>query len=56
MMHLTLKGLENPGSLQVRWGRARDIHVETGVGRKYGMWIIGGWTGQGIKYGMKKIK
>jgi hypothetical protein len=29
MMHLTLKRLEVPGSLEVRWSR---------VGRRYGMW------------------
>jgi hypothetical protein len=32
MMHLTLKRLEAPGSLEVRWGGER------GVGRRYGMW------------------
>jgi hypothetical protein len=31
MMHLTLKKLDAPGSLEVRWGGERwDIHVETG--------------------------
>jgi hypothetical protein len=30
MMHLTLKNLEAPGSLQVRWGGSRDIHMESG--------------------------
>jgi hypothetical protein len=30
MMHLTLKRLEAPRSLKVRWGG--DIHVEMGVG------------------------
>ena len=34
MMHLTLKRLEAPGSLEVRWGGGGggDIHMETGVG------------------------
>jgi hypothetical protein len=35
-MHLTLKRLETPGSLEVRWigeGGGEDIHMETG-GRK----------------------
>ena len=31
MMHLTLKRLEAPGSLEVRWGGGGDIHVETGA-------------------------
>jgi hypothetical protein len=41
MMHLTLKILEVPGSLEVRWGGgwSGDIHVETG-----------GWGG-GMGYG-----
>ena len=39
MMYLTLKRLEVPGSLVVRWGGGVDIHVEAGgVGRRYGMW------------------
>ena len=29
-MHLALKRLETPGSLEVRWGGGGDIHVETG--------------------------
>jgi hypothetical protein len=29
MMHLTLKRLEVPGSLEVSWGG--DIHMETGA-------------------------
>ena len=39
MMHLTLKILESPGSLDVKWcvcggGDSRDIHLETGVGKE----------------------
>ena len=30
MIHLTLKRLEAPGSLEVRWGGGGDIHMETG--------------------------
>jgi hypothetical protein len=30
MIHLTLKSLEAPESLEVRWGRGRCIHVEGG--------------------------
>ena len=32
MMYLTLKKLEAPGSLDVRWGGGWGIHVETGCG------------------------
>jgi hypothetical protein len=32
MMHLTLKGLEVPGSLEVMWGEGGDIHMEIGCG------------------------
>jgi hypothetical protein len=39
MMHLTLKRLEAPGSLEVRWGGGEDIHVETGWGGQ-GMWDV----------------
>jgi hypothetical protein len=36
MMHLTLKKLDAPGSLVVRWGGGGGwgIHVETGLGRE----------------------
>jgi hypothetical protein len=55
MRHLTLKRLEAPGSLEVRWGRGGGIHVETnGVERRCGMW--GRWRvdggGQGMQYGV----
>jgi hypothetical protein len=55
MMYLTLKRLETPGSLEVRWVEGGGIHVETGVvGRRYGMWTswrVGG-EGWGMEYGM----
>ena len=35
MIHLTLKRLEAPGILEVRWSQGESIHVETGCG---GMW------------------
>jgi hypothetical protein len=43
MMHLTLKILEAPGSLEVRWGGGGGgMHVETGWGgkevRRCGIW------------------
>jgi hypothetical protein len=52
MIHLTLKRLEAPGSLEVRWGGGGggggDIHVETGVwGGSMGCGIVGGWIGGG---------
>jgi hypothetical protein len=31
MMHLTLKRLEAPGSLEVWWGGGGNILVETGI-------------------------
>jgi hypothetical protein len=34
MMHLTLKRLEAPGSLEVRLGRGQDIQVEMGWGEE----------------------
>jgi hypothetical protein len=56
-MHLTLKRLEVPGSLEDRWGGG--IHVETEwVGRRYGMWnswiVDEGWGGD--KYRVQKSK
>jgi hypothetical protein len=48
MMHLTLKRLEAPGSLEVRWGGEWGIHVETGWGGEE-VWSMeqseGGWGG-----------
>ena len=48
MMHLTLKRLEVPGSLEVRWGGVRGIHMETGWGREE-VWDVeqseGRWGG-----------
>jgi hypothetical protein len=55
MMHLTLKRLEAPGSLEVRWGREwGHPGGDRGMGRKYGIWNswrvdLEGW---GIKYGV----
>jgi hypothetical protein len=34
MMYLTLKRLEAPGSLEVRWVGAGGIHVEVGRGEE----------------------
>jgi hypothetical protein len=45
MMHLTLKRLEAPGNLEVRWGGRGDIYMETGEKDK--VWDVeqskGGW-------------
>jgi hypothetical protein len=56
MMHLTLKRLEAPGSLEVRWGGGWGIHVDTGVmGRRCGMWSI--WSvDRGLGNGIWRIK
>jgi hypothetical protein len=53
-MHLTLKRLEAPGSLEVRWGGGcGGIHVETGVwGGGIRCWTDRECTGGGIKYGV----
>jgi len=51
-MHLTLKRLEAPGSLEVWWGGwGGDIIVESGDGAGGGMGCgtVGGWTRRGIK-------
>jgi hypothetical protein len=50
MMHLTLKRLEVPGSLEVRWGKGEGggIHVEIGWGGKEVCDVEqseGGWGG-----------
>ena len=54
MMHLTLKRLEAPGSLEVRWDGGWGIHVETGSGGEE-VWGVeqsdGGW-GWGMEYGV----
>ena len=51
MMHLTLKRLEAPGSLEVWWCRRGDIRMETG-GREE-VWDVeqseGGW---GVRNGI----
>jgi hypothetical protein len=39
MMNLTLKRLEAPGSLEVRWGEGWEHpHGNKGMGRRCGMW------------------
>ena len=55
MMHLTLKRLEVPGSLEVRWGGEWAIHIDTGGGEEVcdAEQSEGGWR-VGIKYGVKK--
>jgi hypothetical protein len=59
MMHLTLKRLEAPGSLEVRWGGGVGASTggQSGVGRKNGMWsswrVDGEWWG--MEYGVQKM-
>jgi hypothetical protein len=56
MIHLTLKRLEAPGSLAVRWGggwgHPRGDRVGCGGGWVFG--AIQGWIGEGwgMEYGM----
>ena len=52
MMHLTLKRLEAPGSLEVRWGG--DILVETGVETRYVTWNSWGVDGGNKIWSVKK--
>jgi hypothetical protein len=59
MMHLTLKRLEAPGSLEVRWGGGwgwGNPHGDRGfLGEKYRMWNsqkVDGGQGKGIKLGV----
>jgi hypothetical protein len=53
MMHLTLKRLKAPGSLDVRWGGWWGHPRGDGVRRRYGMWnswrVDGEWE---LKYGV----
>jgi hypothetical protein len=59
MMHLTLKRLETPGSLEVRWGMGvGGIHMETGWGGEE-VWDVeqteGGWGAGNEIWSVKKI-
>ena len=54
-MHLTLKRLMAPRSLEVRWGGVGDIHVVTvgwGGGVGCGEDGVDGRGGEGIEYGV----
>jgi hypothetical protein len=52
-MHLTLKRLEVPGSLAVRWGvRWGYPRGDRGMERRYGMWKVRRLKEVGIKYGV----
>jgi hypothetical protein len=59
MMHLTLKRLEAPGSLEVRWGGSGDIHMEMRWGGEE-VWDVeqteGGWGGMGNRIWSVKNK
>jgi hypothetical protein len=54
MMHLTLKRLEAPGSLEVECGRGWDHPHGDGVGwgGDVGCGAVGGWMGRGGEYGV----
>jgi hypothetical protein len=61
MMHLTLKRLEAPGSLEVRWGGGwGHSHGDRVVGRRCGMWnswrVDGGHKIWSVKNKLIKIK
>jgi hypothetical protein len=54
MMHLTLKILEAPGNLEVRWGRRwRHPSGDRGWREGMGCGTVGRWIGkEGTKYGL----
>jgi hypothetical protein len=56
MMHLTLKRLVTPGSLEVRegqgWGHPHEDWGWGKVGRRYGIWNNQREERVGIKYGV----
>jgi hypothetical protein len=57
MMDLTLKRLEAPGNLEVRWGVGGDIPVDTGVwGGGMGCGTVNGWTRVGRENKIWSIK
>jgi hypothetical protein len=62
MMHLTLKRLEAPGSLEVRWGGVWGLwggnpHGYRGWGGGMGCGTVRGWTWGGDKiWSVKKEK
>jgi hypothetical protein len=56
MMHLTLKRLEAPGSLAVRWGGGGDIHMETVWGGEEVWDMEQSEGGQGFRDGIWSLK
>jgi hypothetical protein len=54
-MHLTLKRLEAPGSLEVLWGRRGwgHPHGDRGQGRGMGCGTVRGWIEKAIKSGVE---
>jgi hypothetical protein len=56
MMHLTLKRLEAPGSLEVSWSRGwGHPHGDRGLGRGMGCGTVGGGVGWGNKIWSVKV-
>jgi hypothetical protein len=59
MMHLTLKRLKAPGSLEVRWGGSwgHSYRDRMGCGRGVGCEAVGGWMGENGIWSVKnKLK
>ena len=53
MTYLTVKRLEAPESLEIRWGGDGGIYIETGWGRGVGCGAVEGWMqGLGMEYGV----
>jgi hypothetical protein len=59
MKHLTLKRLEAPRNLEVRWGGGAGIQVEMGWGGEE-VWDVehptGGWMERGREWNMECTK
>jgi hypothetical protein len=57
MIHLTLKRLEVPGSLEVRWAGGWGIHVEVGWGGEE-VWDVEQVEvdGEGSRNGIRSVK
>jgi hypothetical protein len=53
MKHLTLKGLEASGSLEVRWDGGGATHVEMGLGWGAEMWDVSSQMVDGEEQGME---
>jgi hypothetical protein len=52
MMHLTLKRLEVPGRLEVKWGGGIHVEVQWGGEEVWDVEQSAGGGGKGMEYGM----